>query len=232
MTDDDTGPGIVTHDFDEQRIAGMRLGREVRHDPRSRDYPAPEAPVLTSVLHHRHCAPFDQGQLGSCTGNAAVGLLMTSPFFQQGRRLDEDDAVALYAKATHLDRYRGVYPPTDTGSSGLAVMKAAKESGYVTGYAHAFGLQHALAALVLAPVITGVAWYESFDKPDADGVVGIAGQVRGGHEFEVLGIDVDAKTVRCCNSWGSGWGDDGRFTMTWETWDALLQQQGDVTTCR
>lgn len=218
--------------FDELPIPGMRLGRHVRHDPRSRDYPAAEAPVLVNALHQRHCAPFDQGDLGSCTGNAAAGLLMTEPFYSAGRDLDEGDAVELYGRATRLDRYRGVYPPTDTGSSGLAVMKAARQEGYLAGYAHAFGLQHALAALVLSPVITGVPWYEGFDKPDATGLVEIRGDVRGGHEFEVIGIDVDARTVRCVNSWSAEWGDGGYFVMTWDAWDRLLHEQGDVTTGR
>jgi Papain family cysteine protease. len=109
-------------------------------------------------------------------------------------------------------------------------MKAAKELGYITGYRHAFGLQHALEALVLAPVITGVAWYEGFDEPDANGAVTISGSVRGGHEFEVVGIDVDARTVRACNSWGADWGDHGYFQFSWDTWDRLLHERGDVTT--
>jgi hypothetical protein len=83
---------------------------------------------------------------------------------------------------------------------------------------------------VLTPVITGVNWYEGFDKPSADGVVEISGSIRGGHEFEVHGIDVDARTVRCVNSWGPDWGDGGSFTMSWSTWDRLLHEQGDVTT--
>ncbi|RKS80452.1 hypothetical protein CLV35_0884 [Motilibacter peucedani] len=231
---DGTGQGggheldtVVIH---EDVVPGMRLGRHVRHDPRSRDFVAREAPALVSALHRRHCPPFDQGQLGSCTGNATVGLLMTEPFYRPGRELDEDDAVAVYARATHLDRFRGVYPPDDTGSSGLAAMKAAREAGWLTAYSHAFGLQHALRALVLTPVITGVNWYEGFDKPAADGLVEIAGSVRGGHEFEVHGIDVEARTVRCVNSWGPDWGDDGSFTMSWDTWDRLLHEQGDVTT--
>jgi hypothetical protein len=221
---------IVTELLEEQRVDGMRLGRHIRHDPRSWDFQAPRAPQVVDVAHQRQCPPFDQGQLGSCTGNAEAGLLMTDPFFTSGRVLGETEAVALYSLATKLDTIKGTYPPDDTGSSGLAVMKAAKQDGYVKGYAHAFGLQHALEALVLRPVITGVNWYEGFDKPDSTGHVQIAGSVRGGHEFEVVGIDVAQKRVRACNSWGPAWGDKGYFTFSWADWDRLLQERGDVTT--
>lgn len=223
---------IVTQLVPEEIDTTHRLGRHVRHDPRSWNFQAPRAPKVVTKLHKRHGTPFNQGDLGSCTGNAAAGLLMTDPLFERGRKLTEEDAVKLYSQATHNDRLKGVYPPEDTGSSGLAVMKAAKQLGFITAYDHAFGLQHALEALVLAPVITGVNWYSGFDDPDSDGMVGISGHVRGGHEFEVVGLDAEAHTVRACNSWGPDWGDHGFFQFSWETWDRLLHEQGDVTTAK
>lgn len=206
------------------------LGRFVEHDERSWNFQAERAPALVSVLHHRRSKPFDQGQLGSCTGNAMTGLLDTAPFTHS--HLGERTALKLYEYATTVDSDPGSYPPDDTGSSGLAVAKAAKHYGYITKYSHAFGLQHALAALALAPVITGMNWYDSFDQPGPDGLITITpdASVRGGHEVEVLGLDVDAQTVRICNSWDTSWGDAGYCTLGWSDWDRLLSEQGDVTT--
>lgn len=208
------------------------LGRHVEHDPRSREFVATLAPAPRTVEHHRHCPPFDQGQLGSCTGNAIAGLLMTDPVRHVSWHFTERMAVDLYERATRLDSIPGQYPPDDTGSSGLAAAKAAKSRGYISGYAHAFGLDQALAALTLQPVIIGVNWYDSFDQPSPPGLVTITpgAQVRGGHEFELVGLDVAGKTVHACNSWGTGWGNNGFFHLSWSDLDRLLHEQGDVTT--
>ncbi len=122
----------------ETTTAGRRLGRHVEHDARSRNFPAAVAPI-SDVKHVRHGKPFDQGDLGSCTGNAMAGALMTAPYYKASRTLVEANAVQLYEQATHFDRMQGTYPPDDTGSTGLAVAKAAKRDGYITAYSHAFG---------------------------------------------------------------------------------------------
>jgi hypothetical protein len=82
-----------------------------------------------------------------------AGALMTEPLWRKGRKLDEVQARILYGMATKLDGLPGTFPPDDTGSSGLGVAKAAKALGYISAYHHAFGLEHALAALTLGPVI-------------------------------------------------------------------------------
>lgn len=204
-----------------------KLGRLVEHDEASRGYQAARAAALVTTLHKRRSKPFDQGNVGSCTGNAMAGALDTPPFTH--RYLSERTALKLYKLATILDNAPGVYPPDDTGSSGLAVCKAAHQLGYISGYSHAFGLRHALEALVIAPVITGISWYEGFDQPGPGGLISIAGDIRGGHELEVVGMDVEARTIRLCNSWSVSWGDKGYCSMTWDTWDALLHDRGDVT---
>src|SRR5207244_7466725 len=145
-----------------------RLGRHVVHDPRSWNYPAPMAAAIVTVRHKRLVPIFDQGDLGSCTGNAAVGCISTKPFTHKG---NEKEAIDIYEAATHLDRIKGVYPPDDTGSSGLAVMKALRNKQLITSYAHSFGLDHTLRALVLRPGITGLAWRAGCDEPNAQALV-------------------------------------------------------------
>jgi hypothetical protein len=216
---------------------GLPLGRHVEHDSRSRAYAHPiEHLTLRSVRHQRRIPILDQGDLGSCTGNAAAGALGTEPFAAtltpaQVSGIDEPFAVGVYSEATSLDDVPGAYPPDDTGSSGLAVAKVLKRHGWTAGYTHTFSLQDALLALTTTPVMVGMDWYDSFDEPDPSGLVRIASgaQVRGGHEIVADELDVDGQLVWFDNSWGAGWGAGGRFAMTWDTLGQLLDQDGDVT---
>jgi len=210
------------------------LGRVVLHDPRSFGYPYPvsvKAPV--SVHWKRHAPVFDQGSLGSCTGNACLGALGTSPLFDALGKFSptftEDTAVALYSAATKLDTTPGSYPPDDTGSSGLAVAKAAKRDGWLSGYRHAFSFSAALSALAVGPVIVGVNWYEGFDTPTADGECKKKGSVRGGHELCCDQLDMQGGRVWFTNSWSVAWGQSGRAWWSFATFKALLAAQGDCT---
>lgn len=235
---------VYTKRIHEELVEGKRLGRHVRHDPRSLNYlyPAHEVSTLASVRHERHVPVLDQGNLGSCTGNAAEGCIGTGAFLAAvsdtnaakptaDADKDENQAVALYSAATKLDDYRGTYPPTDTGSDGLSVAKAAQAAGLISGYTHCTDLDSALKALSQQPVITGVNWYSSFDEPDADGLVKITADayVRGGHEFVLDELDVERQLVGATNSWGTGFGVNGRFYLSWSDLGRLLSEQGDVT---
>lgn len=214
----------------EQVRAGMRLGRHVEHDPRSLEFAANRASQIKSVKHRATGLPLDQGEIGSCTANALCGSLDSAPDFTGSTPLTEHDAVKIYELETNLEGQP--YPPNDPGGSGLMVCKAAKQLGLITSYRHAFGLQHALEALVLRPVITGIKWYGSFDSPDpASGLVKLdpSSPVRGGHEIVADEIDAEGKLVWFWNSWGAQYALGGRFCMAWDTWGALLEEQGDVT---
>jgi hypothetical protein len=192
----------------------------------------------------------DQGQLGSCTGNAGIGCLGTDPlydtvagvraFSQALRKLirrysfDEAGAVALYSDATRIDDSPGQYPPDDTGSDGLSIAKVLKAAGEIAGYQHTFTAHDALLALTVTPFITGTNWTQDMFTPDADGRVHPTGAVAGGHEYVADEIDATNEQVWFTNSWGAGWGvvrdgRPGRFYMTFADYSALLAQQGDVT---
>ena len=221
--------------IEEDKVEGKPLGRHVNHDPRSLSFRIPFQPAraLTSVRHVRRIPVLDQGDLGSCTGNAAVGAVGTDPLYTAlgatHPSLDEALAVKIYSRATQIDPYSGSYPPNDTGSDGLSAAKAAKEQGLISGYLHATDINTMQSALQDTPVIVGVNWYSGFDTPNSAGVVKLSGYVRGGHEFVVDEIDTLNKRFGATNSWGTGYGLNGRFYFSFADMERLLSEDGDCT---
>ncbi len=229
---------METYTIERRRIPSTdpRLGRHVRHDSRSLQYlyRARRATTLVTVQHGRDVPVFDQGDLGSCTGNAGLGALGTDPLYQTVTGLvpfTEAEAVVIYGRATQLDDASGTYPPDDTGSDGLSVAKALQGFGLISGYLHATTLEDTLAALQDQPVIVGVNWYQNMFNPDADGLVSIAADdtLAGGHEFVLDGYDAAKQWVWFTNSWGTSWGVEGRAAMTVATLKRLLSEEGDCT---
>lgn len=230
---------VVLVHIDEHFVPGKRLGRHIRQDSRRGRYlhRRSGAPVQSRLLS-RHIPILNQADVGSCTGNAETGALGTDPLWstlnpavQSG--LDEQLALNLYSAAETLDG-DGPYPPNDNGSSGPSVCQAAKNAGLIGGYTHCLALADVLDAIGSAQnsgrvVILGTNWYDSFDAPDSSGNVSISpgAFVRGGHEYLCRGVDTDAKTVYCDNSWGTGYGVGGSFTYSWATLDRLLNENGD-----
>lgn len=216
----------------ERVVPGKRLGRHVHHDPRSRTFAVAidATQPLVSKAWVRHAPVFLQ-TVGSCTCEAATGLKMTEPFFDPAVILGQADADSLYEQATRIDRIPGHYPPDDTGSTGLAAAKAGRTRGWWKAYHHAFGLHAILASLRTAPGMLGIPWYERMDNPEGpDAEIKIGGAIRGGHEIEVLEVDVDRRRIRGPNSWGPDWGVGGYWTMSWDTLDELLHEGGDYIT--
>jgi hypothetical protein len=212
-----------------------RLGRHVFHDSQSRKFDLAIAvganPPTEAIRWGRRGPVFDQGDLGCCTAAAALGLMMTEPFMYSDYQqiFTMDDVRAFYTAETRLDGIRGVWPPTDTGSTGLAAMKVLKRRGTITGYAHAFSPRVALAALVRGPIAVGTIWLSSMFEP-INGRIYLdpASGVAGGHEYVVDGWDPRTKRVHMTNSWGTGWGKDGGATLEYADFAWLLGQRGDA----
>jgi hypothetical protein len=247
--------GILLHRFEEVVHEGQRLGRHLALDARSLAYAIErELEVLAGVSirpadHHSPLPVLDQGNLGSCTGNAgtyataalvgAAGLnrLQLHNLALSGNAvLDEKWAVELYSDATVDDGFPGTYPPDDTGSSGLGVARALKAAGLIGRYVWATSLQGFATLLQRGGVLMGTPWLEAWFEPDADGFVDsdpgwVNTPVAGGHEVYVEALeswddrDPHASVIRFRNSWGDEWGDHGSGRMRLSTY-VLLKSQG------
>jgi hypothetical protein len=218
----------------ETAVEGKRLGRHVYHDSRNRAYPWRQADrKLTSQLWPRHIPILDQGNVGSCTGEEETGSLGTGPVWDalsagQQATLTQTLAYQIYSFAETIDG-DGPYPPNDNGSSGPSAAQVAKNLGYISGYLHCFSLADVLDALETGPVGIGSNWYTSMDNPDSSGLVTVSGSVRGGHEYLCRGKNVDTALLYFDNSWGTGFGLAGSFSMSYGSLTRLLSEQGDAT---
>lgn len=215
---------------------GRRLGRHVNHDSRSKLYRVERSATQVTKIWKRETAILDQGDLGSCTGNASTGILGTDPHYQAlssllsgGLKLDEPEAIKIYSLATSLDSYAGTYPPTDTGSDGLSAAKACQQLGLISGYTHALSVDDVINGLQNGPMITGTNWYTSMDSPDGSGLVTVSGKVRGGHEYATVGVDMEKEVFHFDNSWGTTFGLSGTFMYSFVSMERLLKEEGDST---
>jgi hypothetical protein len=207
----------------------VALGRVAQFDERSRGFAAPAALPPRTVLWSHTGPVLDQGAIGACTGFATAQACNTRPTHKpRGRLLTDVDGRKLYSRATELDPWPGVWPPTDTGSSGLAACKAAVEGGHITRYEWAFGFDHLLSALQSGPVMVGTNWYDSMFRVNAGGYVTIGGDVVGGHEYLILGCAMRSGYLTALNSWGPGWALKGRFRIPFDVMRRLLAEQGDA----
>ena len=218
------------------------LGRTVDHDPRNKDHPFPVRSVAKPVSKTWGIqAPIlDQGKIGSCEGNTAIEWLNTDIAVKNRKRstfkshdaqgfLNEIDAVQVYSKATHLDEDKAeAYPPTDCGTSALGIAKAMKFFKAIDSYTWSFGWDHFTAAIDHGPVMLGTNWYAGMFHPTKDGFVEISGDVQGGHAYLARGIDYENQRVLCRNHWGTDWGLEGEFYLSFATLQRLLKEQGDV----
>jgi hypothetical protein len=208
------------------------LGRRVHHDPRSLAFRAATSEVHRPVLHRIYGPKLNQGDLGSCVLNAAAHALNAAPIHRPHQRLVyEPQAVAWYTEATAIDPFPGQMPDDDTGTDANSAAKVLRAHGRITGWHHAFGLDHFLAALQLSPIMLGITWDYSMFEVDAKGFVHPDGNAAGGHETLVFADDAQG-TVEVRNNWwehGKPWGLHGNYRLSYADLKAKLADQGDAT---
>lgn len=229
MTHPDAVVRLLPSAYVDEQGREWFFGRNIHHDPRSRNFAFSAAPTGRTTMWTHYGPVLNQGSLGSCTGNAMVQSLMSGNLWNGSWAFTEDDAVSVYSRATEIDPFPGQYPPTDTGSDGVDVCKVAQERGWIVSYDHAFDFDSCLAALEQQPVLLGFPVYQSFLQTGGDGVVPpSSGNVVGGHEVALIGVDYQRQQIRFVNSWGDGWADGG---FGWFPFDVIRRFISDQTWC-
>lgn len=223
-----------------------RLGRHVHHDSRSLKHeylPRDATPQKVNTFWDSSTGPLNQGQVGSCTGNATAQWLNTN-FSNTVRNtthhnayMTEADALAIYSLGTRLDSTSGTYPPDDTGCSGIFVAQAGEKFGYLDTYTHTFSFTALQATIETTPTINGTIWTKTMFIVN-NGLVKVGklvqSNIAGGHEYLCCGIDWTEEVFQFRNSWGDtdawvGCKPGGYFAISFVDYQRLLAEQGDVT---
>lgn len=202
--------------------------------PRARQL-YPITPLLTaSTRTYRYWweggAWLDQGQTGTCVGNAFAHRRADSPIPITG--ITEDWARTLYVDASGDTTLQ-------EGTSGLAACRVLATRGTITSYHWVTTAEELRTAVLdLGTVCVGTNWYESmFDPVERYGNsymrVSPASGLAGGHEYLINGINLAPSEgppfARMKNSWGKGWGHGGtaRFELS-ALEDLLFSADGDA----
>jgi C1A family cysteine protease len=188
----------------------------------------------------------NQGNLGSCTGNALAGAL---EFLENKNKIQFTDLSRLFIYYNE----RAIEGTTESDSGamlrdGIKTLKnhgvcSEKKWPYVvskfrlkpTSACYKEALNHQITSyhriinldemrLCLAegyPFVFGFTVYESFESSEVakTGVVNMPGlneRALGGHAVLAVGYDDETKRFNVRNSWGTGWGKKGYFTIPYE----------------
>ena len=214
------------------------FGRRISKDERDKQYLmrrllAPARAVLpTSKTWKIAAKNLDQGDYGTCVGNAWTNFLRCAPIQTTA---NESMALKIYDAAILLDEWTDNDHDTDRqmGTSVRGGAMAVTNMGRLNSYLWAFELQPAVEwVLTMGPVVLGTTWYSSMMKPDAQGIVQIKTNARslGGHSYLWRGADTKKALAYCVNSWSDSWGLSGNFAIPFKDLETLIHDEGEACT--
>jgi C1A family cysteine protease len=194
-----------------------------------------EAKGVTKRIHHTVGPVLDQGSTSTCVVHACDKYLTTRPIYNLGwASLKERTKV--YKEVQKLDEWPG---EDYDGTSVRAMMKWLKDHGYITEYKWAFDCETVVNhVLAFGPLEMGTIWDEGMSQPDRYGYIAPNRDDSDdeGHAWTIVGADRErihrptgrVGAVRMINSWGTGWGDNGRAWITFEDLDRLIKAEGEA----
>jgi hypothetical protein len=128
------------------------------------------------------------------------------------------------------------------GTSVRGLFKVLQANGFIGSYLWAFDA-NAVAHWILTrgPVVIGSDWAESMMETEPGGWCRLHPElnptIAGGHAYLLIGTDAARKApdgtvgaVRLQNSWGRGWGENGRAWMSYADLDILIKSGGEACT--
>lgn len=190
--------------------------------------------------HYRTGQILDQGRSGTCVAHGWTAKVHAAPIM---RRMS----------LTPFDFYRRIvaadeFPSNDfeataaddqlqSGTTVRAGAKALVALGYAASYLWAESAEDVRSWMLagFGGVVIGIVWTSGMRETDGDGFITVTGASEGGHCVYLNGWNDKVKkggtTVRAArgmNSWGTAWGQAGRFWMTEADLDAAIRNHGEA----
>jgi hypothetical protein len=210
-----------------EKFEGRRFGR-IQSPIDERDWCldkfVPDEPVLVLPKHKKWDFPLpvlDQEQTPYCVGFSMAHFGICEPTFTP---YTKKDATEMYYECKEKDG-------DPRGQSGTTIRSAAKvlrDRGAIENYAFASSIDQIKWWLLnRGPIIVGTIWTEEMMNPDADGNLNIDGFIVGGHAY-LLDELTDDDRIGFSNSWGTGWGKNGKAYMSLEDFEKLFERGGEA----
>ena len=221
----------------------VSFGRRYSPDPEDRGYlmrrqmGAPGTPLPSRRTWRINSESLDQGNTGTCVGQAWRNFLRCAPIRTDKRA---PTAYDIYRMAVQTDEWSSNDdeanlpdrdPGLDDGTSVRAGAEAVTKTGRLKSFLWAFNLQSAVEwVLTEGPVVLGLNWYDSMSRPNAAGIATISPQAAsiGGHAFLMRGVNNTTRLALCTNSWGDDWGKSGEFYLPFADLERLIHEQGEA----
>lgn len=167
----------------------------------------------------------DQGTTQHCVAFGTGGMLNCDDENHVDPHYNDEWCHAFYYE---IKKYENE-PEQEDGAFPRDGLQLAKNKGWISAYARLQTLQEIYDWLVNhGPVLVGTDWYEGMMTPDADSVVGLTGDIVGGHCWFHQGLTVDGKYFISVNSWGTDYGKGGTFQISLGFFSTLLYQGGEA----
>lgn len=180
----------------------------------------------------------NQGRTPHCVSHAWIHWLEDGPkthFYPDRDKdpeyLDSNDNPLLdheefYNRCQKRDRWDG---EAYAGTSVRAGAKILKDMGLISEYRWTWNLDTLVDTLLhVGPVVAGTRWYKDMFYPDDNGVISVGGRQVGGHAYVLNGVSQEKEMIRGKNSWGRGWGDKGRFLISFSDMRRLINENGEI----
>lgn len=172
-----------------------------------------ECDTVLNQLDTPHCVGFSMAGFGNC-------LPVDDNF-------GDDDGHHFYYDCKIEDGE----PGAENGSCIRSAAKVLQDHGRIGAYAFARTVgEIKIWLLENGPVVVGTEWTTAMMEPGASGFVRVLGGVVGGHAWLLIGYDPRGDFFTALNSWGSEWGQIGRFKITADDFAFLFARNGEALT--